>query len=661
MTTSRKDELLAHIAKLTEAQVALHTKRESEVSKAKEVKARRDVVQKAYDELKVQLDSVKADYFQYEQSIKDIDRIGNSNKYQLESAQRELNRLLDAEKIHRAYIDSLDEFRNSCLSATWRPENREDGIGAFEHQIEGAIHLAVAKQALLGDQRGLGKTLTALIWMDLLEINKAIVVCPPDTMDNFIREVHMWAPHRNIVKVGGMDKGQRDFILPALKNVPQYIVVINYQAWRRDSQLIDDLIALNAEALIEDEAHHAKNMDTTTCRGIVDLRFGINKCDGCGNPRFDKNNTTLRAEYEISCDCGHSAPITDFCSIKYVLPMTGTPILNRPQELFPHLHLIDPGNFRTLNNFLRDFCVQYSNMHWGWRHGAEKTLIEKLGHRYIARDRGSTGVKVPPCRPITHLITMKELEERYPKQYKAYMQTRNYAQLVLDPDNDIAMSMTVKITVLLRLRQVLTWPAAIQLKINEKVGESVEGYPIFEEKVLANLDVHESIKLDKAEEIIREANEEGFRVVLFSQFKAPLHELQRRLGSNTAVYDGSTSSHQRNAIQIDFDAKTMPSEPRWMNVLCNYKAAAEGLNFTGASQMVILDEEWNPGKQEQAYGRIDRIGQTKETQIHTIRVDQSVDKWMADLIDEKKDIIDGFEGEADMYQRAYDALKRGEL
>jgi SNF2 family DNA or RNA helicase len=53
-----------------------------------------------------------------------------------------------------------------------------------------------------------------------------------------------------------------------------------------------------------------------------------------------------------------------------------------------------------------------------------------------------------------------------------------------------------------------------------------------------NLDVYESVVLDKAESIIREQIDMGERVVLFSQFREPLEVLQRRLGDRAIVYAG---------------------------------------------------------------------------------------------------------------------------
>jgi len=179
--------------------------------------------------------------------------------------------------------------------------------------------------------------------------------------------------------------------------------------------------------------------------------------------------------------------------------------------------------------------------------------------------------------------------------------------------------------------------------------------------VIGKLDVHESIKLDKAHELMEEIIEEGERVVLFSQFKAPLEVLQKKLGPRVAIYNGDTTDYVKQEIQLDFDPKTVPEKPKYDAVLCNYKAAGEGLNFNSASQMIILDEEWSPARMQQAYGRIDRLGQTRETTIHTIRVEKTVDDWMAKLIEEKLDMTGKYEAQQQLWQAAYEAIRTGEM
>lgn len=654
---SRKDEITSMIAQLEEKRQQLLTEHADALEKETEQKAAKDAAKKAYEEAKQKLSDEETKLMDASRSVSDTRRTGLRVREDLEKLRRELSRLLDAEQINAKFLAQLDEFKAKCLDAVWRGENREDGYGAFPYQIEGAILLAVAGSALLGDRRGLGKSLTSLIYCDLVEAEKVIVIVPSDTQDNFLRELKMWAPHRNILKIGGQHKLKRDMMLSMLADEDQWTIVLNYEAWRRDDQLIPDLIALNADTLLLDEAHRIKEMKTHTCKGVMNLRFAGNICPKCDNPdvavdRNEKNGNIENGAICVSCD--YSGPVLEFCSIKRVLTMTGTPILNRPQELFPILKLIDIENFNNLDYFLRDFCRLSIGGHWTWNYGAEEKLIKMIGPRWLSRDRKSAGVVVPPASTVKHLITRDEMKERYPRQYRAYEEVRRYAQIVFETEKGMAASsIPAYITVLLRLRQVITWPAQIHLKYKDPDNQNIV--------VDQQLDVHESIKLDKAEELVREIIAEGDRVIVFSQFKGPLRELQRRCGDRTVVYDGDTPKPLRDEIQLDFDVKTMSENTRWDAVFGNYKAMGVGLNFTGATHVIMLDREWNPGMEEQAGGRIDRIGQSKDTYIHLIEVDPSVDSWLSALIYGKSQMLAGFEEKANIYQQMRDALTRGEI
>lgn len=606
-------------------------------------------LQKRHDEAKQKSDAAKA-------QAKAAELDGKETAEEIDRLERELNRLRDAEAIEEKYRRKVEEMREKSLQAFWRKENRDDGLGAKEYQIDGAIHLAVAEQAICADKRGLGKSLTSLIYADLRDSMKVLAIVPGDTVDNFIREVKMWAPHRSPIKLSRMPKGKRDLLLQSLASgfVPEYFLVLNFETWRHDLTLIPKLISLRADTLIIDEAHHGKDINSGAGTGLQEIRFGMNRCPACDSPEIKANRSPVGTVISGTCRmCGETGEVLKFCTIKNVLPMTGTPIMNKPQELFPLLHMVDPKNFPNEKMFLRDFCMMTNGRRWIWQPGGEKEIMEKIGPRFLSRTRETVGEIIPPAAHIIHSIPFEDMERDYPKQAKAYKQARDYAQIVLDPDKKISMSMAYFIVVQMRLRQMLAWPGAIELKYKDEETN--------EEIVVASLDVHESIKVDKVENDIREVVEEGERAVVFSQFKDPLHILQKRLGSRAVVYDGGTNYALRNEIQLDFDVKTAPAKPRWDVILCNYKAAGEGLNLQSASQTFILDEKWNPAYMTQAYGRTDRMGQTRDTTIHTYRVEDTIDEWMAALIATKGDMINGFEQSADLMRDMYQALRDGEL
>jgi SNF2 family DNA or RNA helicase len=293
--------------------------------------------------------------------------------------------------------------------------------------------------------------------------------------------------------------------------------------------------------------------------------------------------------------------------------------------------------------------VQDYDGKWKFASGGLDKLKYHLQGRYLARDRKAAGVVLPPQEILVHEIDFDS--ELYPLQWKYMQMLKKFNQIVLS--NGKSMTALAAITMILRMRQMNVWPGGIQIK-------DEEGYTVFN----VGEEVQESIKVDKAVELIEDAGDD--RVVLFSQFKPPLRELQLRLeklGISSVVYDGDTTESIREQVKADFNRSVVGDGPyKWQVVLANYKTGGVGLNFTAATQMIILDEEWNPGKEEQSFARIDRIGQTEETTVHILRVKGTIDTWMAQLIEEKRAIVEGFEREGEsLSQQMLDALNKGEI
>ena len=66
------------------------------------------------------------------------------------------------------------------------------------------------------------------------------------------------------------------------------------------------------------------------------------------------------------------------------------------------------------------------------------------------------------------------------------------------------------------------------------------------------------------------------------------------------------------------------------------------MNLTSATVTHILDEEWNPGKRDQAYARTDRIGQERENDVYIYRIPASIDTWMSNTIHRKEQMVSAF-------------------
>jgi len=571
--------------------------------------------------------------------------------------ERDLAKQAEQKRIREEYERQNAIFNEQLKAFEW-------GDKALPHQIEGAKALAIAKRGVLGDKRGLGKTLTSIAWLDLIGAKKVLAIVPNDVMGNFEREVLRWAPHRSVVIIGGYNKIQRNALLDVFKLQEDIFLIINYEAWRRDSTLLQRLIDVRFDTVIADEAHIIKEMKTNAYQGIERLLTQKNECPKC---QSTNHGTAQDKDYGLpiykcfKCDYIQTEH-NEFNSVKNFVPMTGTPILNKPQDIFPLLHLVNPVLFDDKDDFLYDYCERdiWSNK-WKFKPGGIDRLANKLRGFYVARDRFSAGVIIPQQTVQIHDIPFDK--ELYPKQWEGYQLLRQKSAMVMDDllkhGNKGVSPVMAAIALITRQRQMMTWPKGIMMKDPET------------KQILFESEVDESIKLDyiihpKGTGLLPlYVKDEQERVVVFSQFVQPLIELERRIknaGISVARYDGSTTPAQAQAIQMDFDrAYQKPDEPpKWDVLLAHYKKGGVGLNLNAATQTIILDEEWNPGKEDQAFGRTDRMGQTEETTVHILRVAKTIDSWMAGLIKMKGEMIAGFETRMDLEQELIKILTMDE-
>lgn len=594
------------------------------------------------------------------------------------NAMRNLERALEAQRLSEEYKKKSSEFDDLTLKMPWH-----DRI--LPHQIEGAKQLAIAGRAILADTMGLGKSLTSLATMDMLAVKRLLIIVPDDVVSNFTHEAHYWAPHRNVIMMGKQPKMVRNMMVDLLSATDEFTVVINYSAWRRDKSLIEKLISLRFEAVIMDEAHTIKETSSNAYLGCKEIVLANNSCPECFSATESKRHTEdiiqTRTQQKVyhgrysfvfckSATCGWSEirdierevkrPAGYQRSVKYVIPMTGTPILNKPSDIFAPLSLVQPEVYHNKNQFIRDFCyVDYDNK-VRFKPGGMDSLVKKLSGRYIARDRKSAGVVLPKQTVVYHNIEIDP--EVYRDQYRVIQQLTKHAAVMLNSGKQMPVFATIAL--ITRKRQANVWPAGIVLK-------DEDGDVIFN----VGDEVQESIKLDRlcnkhGEGMIPDLTAEGSmtigeRVVVFSQFKEPLKELEKRLdaaGISVVRFDGDTPQDIRDQVKRDFDRKFCDAEgyePKWQVVLCNYKTGGVGLNFTGATQMIVLDQEWNPGKENQAFGRIDRMGQTEETTVHVLQIERTIDTWMHNLVEEKRDMIDGFDTANNLQQMLAKSMTDG--
>lgn len=540
-------------------------------------------------------------------------------------------------------IAELEQFyRARAVGKPWYDGNDEvDPILPF--QWRGALFGAGAKRWILGDGMGLGKTRQSIGWLDLVVAEKVLIVCQADICDQFAGEVMTLAPHRQVFNLYKKRPKTRHAMMDEILATHEAVVVVNYEIWRKDKDLLAKLITWQIDTMIVDEAHNLKDTSTSNFRYIQQLCGYDNYCPQCGGLikglYYEEKKPRLVPKPCPACGWTKGASPEyvykldehlESKSIKNVCFTTGTPLLNSPVDIYSLLHLCDPVLFKSKSRFLSAFTLQ--NYHSGkveFKPGQLEALKPLIEGRFIARTREDAGIVLPVQRK--HIVRVDLDPNAYQKQYKIVRQLSERAQILLDSGEQ--MTIMHLIALITRKRQANVWPAGIELK-------DYDGNVIFS----VGEEVQESVKFDVAIDNILSIYNEGRRQVVFSQFSTALSALAGKLeehGLRVALLTGKTPRALRQEIKDNFYL-AKGEQPKWDIVLCNYKTGGTGLNLTAATATHIIDEEWNPGKRDQAYARTDRLGQQLENDVYIYRIPASIDTWMSNTISRKEQMVSAF-------------------
>ena len=148
--------------------------------------------------------------------------------------------------------------------------------------------------------------------------------------------------------------------------------------------------------------------------------------------------------------------------------------------------------------------------------------------------------------------------------------------------------------------------------------------------------------------------------ILFSQYYDSASWLARALASRypeetVALYTGASRSGLLRAgtfTPISRDEIKRQVQTGEVRLICGTDAASEGLNLQRLGCLINLDLPWNPTRLEQRKGRIQRIGQVRETvDIYNMRYRSSVEDRVHQLLSDRLQHI------ADMFGQLPDTLE----
>ena len=192
-----------------------------------------------------------------------------------------------------------------------QPKSIRGVLRILEHGA--AVGEGTARGALLADEMGTGKTPVSIVVANVLKPVRILMICPANIREGWRRHIHEWQTiNRIVVPVKARDK----YDLSALT---YSWVIINFDILDRHPEIR----AKNWDLMIVDESQALKNHAAKRTAQV----FG-GKYKGKRTQAIPATKTIL---------------------------VTGTPMMNRPEELYTQISYLDPANWPRFKDFVQQY------------------------------------------------------------------------------------------------------------------------------------------------------------------------------------------------------------------------------------------------------------------------------------------------------------------
>lgn len=455
--------------------------------------------------------------------------------------------------------DDLKAWKDQLLQEPVAPENLP--VHLRPYQAKGVTWLGrlcdLGSHPLLADEMGLGKTVQVLALLASRPVGvRSLIVCPASVIPVWLGEIKRFHPELSASVLTADD----DFA----KKPEEKLWISSYTQLRRHADLLAQTTFGYA---ILDEAQAIKNPESKTTQTCL----------------------AVQAEHRIA--------------------ITGTPLENRPTDIWTIFRFLMPGLLGKRANFerimLRDPSAGLAKV----RRQVSPFILRRL-KRHVAADIPPKMEVVLPC-PLTH------------EQRALYQHLTQGSGLSGELAGLLSRDATSVLTLLMRLRQVCCDPGL--LPDNSGCPSAHSG------KI--------TLLISKLAEI--SAN--GSKAVVFSQFVSLIERVKKALARdlpNLPIFELTGETKDRAAPVEKFKNTQGPAL-----FLASLKAGGTGITLNTAEYVFLLDPWWNPAVEAQAVDRVHRIGQKNPVLIYRMIAPGTVEERIEELKQEKRELFSAIVGD----------------
>jgi SWI/SNF-related matrix-associated actin-dependent regulator of chromatin subfamily A-like protein 1 len=427
--------------------------------------------------------------------------------------------------------------------------------GLFPHQVEGVAFLLKRRRAILADDMGLGKTRQAITALKVEEpAGPYLVICPASVKRNWAREIEMVLPGAAVRLLGGAGD---DAPLPGAE-----WVVVNYDVLKKQEAR---LAATPWRGVVLDEAHYVRNQKSQRSRS--------------------------------------ARRIVDVLDDPVVYLLTGTPLLNRPRDLFSLLQLAGHPLGRSFLSYAKRYCAAYQG-EFGWVTDGASNLDELA-------------------------VQLQGLLLRRTKDEVLDLPPKIRSWLPVDVPADTGTAGTRQVLRLLLAARGIDVPGTPATDAGGPGGRA---------RILAALSTlrHELAvaKVPQTLELLDGIVEQGQKAIVFTSFDASAKALHKHFGGAAVLLTGATPAGKRQALVDRFQ-----DDPEVTVFVANLVAGGVGLNLTAATHVVFNDLDWVPANHWQAEDRAYRIGQERTVNVSYLVAAGTVDDFVETVLQTKAALV----------------------
>lgn len=430
------------------------------------------------------------------------------------------------------------------------PQPDRFDIPLFPYQRAGVKYLESLPNAIMGDEMGLGKTLQSLA--AVRNHLPCLIVSPVIAKSVWSREIQKAMPWATFETLSGKPR--------ELSGVD--FTIINYDILKKWQTVLE---AFPFSSLIADEAHYLKNLKAARTKSLLAIAASIPKR----------------------------------------IMVTGTPILNRPIELYSLLAMLDldreveaGGFWRYVRNYCGGYINQFSG-NWETKDASNLGELHEKVSPFVLRRLKKDVLKDLPEKRVTRLewpLKKSELAE-----YNFCMKD---------------------------------FPGWYQIHHPELSPEEIARKPLGLMQLGALRRLSCEAKMEEVVELLSESFvPEGKKAVIFAEYRDTVSSLHKTFAENSVMIIGGQSQKERESAE-----KRFQEDPDILFCFASTKAAGVALTLTAADTAIFLTVPWTPGDFAQASDRIHRIGQKNAVEI-MVPVATEIDQVLWEVIASKERIV----------------------